>query len=101
MQLAFPRGKYVEKIVRDAQGRLVRATFCVYECEGRIKARLVDAIFIEENLQLSGETLKLAVFAKNLNTEYKKVLNKRVSSPYFSLNQLYFLGSKPRAPSRK
>lgn len=99
MQLAHPRGNLIEKIVHDGQGRLVRATFCVYEDNGRIKARLIQAILIEEVPAIQNKILSLA----NLNP--KKVIHSeivyqsRIISPYFNNNLLYFSGSKPRAPT--
>ena len=64
MQLIPTKSSFIEKIIRDQSGQLVRATFCVYECGGRIKARLVSATVIEENQTLENKTLFLSGFVK-------------------------------------
>ncbi len=98
-QLTTPRGKFIEKIVRDANGRLVRATFCVYENGGRIKARLVSSVVIETDVFTSNfvptlcGTIQKNIFSTKISSE------SQISSPYFDLNLLYSSGSKPRAPT--
>ncbi|MFA5888811.1 MAG: hypothetical protein WCW47_00505 [Candidatus Paceibacterota bacterium] len=96
-QLTKPIGEYVERIVRDKNGQLVRATFCVYECDGHIKARLINAEIINEYLQKT-EILKLGGLTAKWVRNYVEYVGATIS-PYFSLNTLYFSGSKPRAPT--
>ncbi len=91
-------GGFVEKIIRDKEGRLVRATFSVYENGGRIKARLVEYVYLT-NGTISGNVLALGGLTspkvKNQNFSFDKT----VKSPYFNKESLYFSGSKPRAPT--
>ncbi len=96
-QLTRPIGEYVEKIIRDKNGQLVRATFCVYECDGHIKARLITAEIIKEVLS-NKKTVSLPGFVKEELQNFVEYIGATVS-PYFSLNTLYFFGSKPRAPT--
>ena len=46
MQIVNSKVNIIEKVLRDKQGRLVRARFQVYEIAGRIKARLLDFTYI-------------------------------------------------------
>ena|ERR1700733_7437109 len=95
MQIVSHKGNIVEKILRDKQGRLVRARFYVYENAGRIKARLLEATVIAE---LVGKTLSL--FAPTQKNSGQKIFfSKSFVSPYFTKNVLTFLGNKPRAPT--
>ncbi len=96
MQIIQSKTNFVEKVLRDKEGRLVRATFCVYENGGRIKARLVDFKYIGE---LAGKIFSLVSSNKNFNSVTETYYNKPVSSPYFNKQTLYFSGSKPRAPT--
>ena len=90
-----PIGSFVQRIIRDKNGQLVRATFCVYECSGHIKARLITAELIQEVLPYK----KIFALAGFVQKEFRNwILNVgKVVSPYFSLNTLFFSGSKPRA----
>lgn len=98
MLLTTPRGKFVEKIVRDASGRLVRASFCVYENEGHIKARLLNVVYLKCG-ELANKIFKLGT-SKNSQSEEKNISYRtKIVSPYYDFNTLYFFGSKPRAPS--
>ena|SRR3989338_3645589 len=94
MQIVRSKNQFVEKILRDKQGRLVRARFCVYENAGRIKARLLEATVINE---LVGQVLSLFSPVKKSSQEIS--FSKSIVSPYFSKNVLNFLGNKPRAPA--
>jgi hypothetical protein len=96
-QLIKPIGNYVEKILRDKNGQLVRATFCVYECAGSIKARLIKAELIDEVLSNKKVAVLTGFVKKELHDFVQHIGN--IVSPYFSLNTLYFSGSKPRAPT--
>ncbi len=99
MQLTPSKGNFIEKILRDSSGRLVRATFCVYQCGGRMKARLVGAVEIQEGLNIENKIYALS----GLNTEksiYTTLcFDRNIVSPYFVSNILYSSGSKPRAPT--
>ena len=99
MQITQSKNQFVEKVLRDKEGRLVRATFCVYENGGRVKARLVSVVYFAE------KALRSAVFAlsgfvhKKVSPvlNFKKLLRRRLRS--LTINVLYQNGSKPRAPS--
>ena len=96
-QLTKPLGSYIERIIRDKNGQLVRATFCVYECSGRIKARLINIELIQE-VFVNKNVAVLTGFVKSELQNFVEYVS-NVASPYFSLNTLYFSGSKPRAPT--
>ena len=100
MQLTPTKGNYIEKIVRDAHGRLVRATFYVYENNGRVKARLIDAVLIEESFALSNKVYGLCGDISQKFYTSRLIFQKKIVSPYFNNNLLFSLGSKPRAPTK-
>ena len=100
MQIVSSKQNIIEKIIRDKEGRLVRATFCVYENGGRIKAKLVDYVYITAGaicgkvLSLGGNMSRTVLDTKSLS------FNSKIVSPFFSLDSLlYSTGSKPRAPT--
>ena len=88
---------FIEKILRDKEGRLVRATFCVYESAGRIKARLIDVVYLEEK-SISGKVISLVGLVRKVSSPRQRLGHKLVS-PYLTFEILYFGGSKPRAPT--
>ena len=90
------KANFIERIIYDKNGRLVRATFCVYQRDGRIKARIVDLSYIN---QITGKILTLPGLFKKIKSSKKTGGSKSTASPYFSFNLLSFLGSKPRAPT--
>ena len=101
MQIIKSKQNIIEKILRDKEGRLVRARFVVYENGGRIKARLVQVVYIEKKA-ITGKVLILPSLMSR--TVLDTVLGHRMSklvvtSPYFNKLNLYFNGSKPRAPT--
>jgi hypothetical protein len=99
MQLTPSRQQTVEKILRDKNGRLVRATFSVYENAGRVKARLISAVVLKENTTLENKIFSLpGLEKKGSDPIFKYVKIKMGSDPFFS-NLLYTSGSKPRAPT--
>jgi len=98
-ELTSPRGKFIEKILRDENGHLVRATFCIYEEAGRIKARLLHAVIIADESIIKNSTLSLPGFSKKDTFSCVAVCNS-ITSPYISSSLLYFSGSKPRAPTQ-
>ncbi len=89
----------MEKILRDNQGRLVCAKFCVYENGGRIKARLIDFKYLDEPTQIKGKVFSL-IGNISLKTFNSQILYKKSYVPlYFTFETLNFIGSKPRAPT--
>ena len=89
---------YIEKILRDKEGRLVRAKFSIYESEGRIKARLVDFVYLTEKV-VSKTVYFLSGFSKTKATPMSDIGDKLISSPFITSEILYSTGSKPRAPT--
>ena len=98
MQLAHVKGNTIEKILRDKEGRLVRATFYVYENAGRVKARLVDFVYLSEET-LKSTKIFLAGFLKTQVSKLQNVINKLNISSFINREILFFSGSKPRAPT--
>ncbi|KKR45455.1 MAG: hypothetical protein UT81_C0013G0020 [Parcubacteria group bacterium GW2011_GWA2_40_14] len=100
MQIVQTKSHIVEKTLRDKEGRLIRARFCVYESAGRIKARLVEVAYLPEKAhQIT--LFALSGFSKKETWTRSVQVGKKVVSPYFKSNSLYFSGSKPRAPTSK
>jgi len=99
MQITRPRGEYIEKIVRDGNGRLVRLSFCVYENGGHVRARLLNATYLAENQKIENKTLTLGGLTKTKTFPAEILRGEKITSPYFNSNLLNFLGSKPRAPT--
>ena len=98
MQIIQSKSSLVEKILRDKEGRLVRAVFCVYENDGRIKARLVDFVYITEKV-LKNTVFALSGFTKSKFSQRCHLREGVIISPYFVSDILYSSGSKPRAPT--
>jgi hypothetical protein len=99
-QITPAKSNTIEKIVRDADGRLLRATFCVYENGGRIKARIISAVYLEEKLPSENETTYLTCqISKILRSSGTSFMKGGITSPYLDFNILYSSGSKPRAPT--
>ena len=98
-QIQCSQSNFIEKVMRDGNGRLVRATFCVYEVAGRLKARLVDYVYIGE---ISGSKQATAIAGRICENTYSELVSyfNDFVSPYFDLNNLYLSGSKPRAPTK-
>jgi|SRR3989344_4944713 len=95
MQIVAHKGNIVEKVLRDKEGRLVRAKFYVYESAGRIRARLLEAVIIPE---LIGNKLSISSPMSDIGVKMSKCLFDTIS-PYFTKDVLNFLGNKPRAPT--
>lgn len=98
MQITPSRSHTIEKILRDKNGQLIRATFRVYEDAGRIKARLLSAVVLEEAPALENKIFALPGFVSETASQYIELIQSVIVSPYFS-NILYSSGSKPRAPT--
>ena len=98
MQIVQSKSSLIEKIIRDKDGRLVRATFCIYENAGRMKARLVDFVYLNEKI-ITKVLQTLPGFLKKKLFTRVTLVNNLVSSPYFVNEILNWSGSKPRAPT--
>jgi len=100
MQLSLSRSNLIEKILCDKNGRLVRATFCVYECGGRMKAKLVDVVYLDQNVTIENKIPILSGFCGVKSFGAEIIFEKGIVSPYTDFNLLYSSGSKPRAPTQ-
>ena len=98
-QNALTKGNFIEKIVRNQDGRLVRATFCLYEYNGRLKARVVSFVYLEEKAEIAQNHLVLCGLCVENTFNTAISFERPVASPYFNKNILYSSGSKPRAPT--
>lgn len=98
-QIVSSKTEYVEKILNDKNGRLVRATFCIYEIGGRVKARLVNIEYLEENAVTENKAARISGSVVRNDFECELRFGCPIVSPYFVSNILYFSGSKPRAPA--
>ncbi len=88
----------VEKVLRDKEGKLIRARFFVYLEGSRVKARLLDFVYLTEQLLLKGRDLLLSIVSKTETTIFNFVKTLFVSKKY-KLATVYALGSKPRGPN--
>lgn len=95
--LTTPRAQLIEKLITSPEGIVFKAIFLVYEEEGRIKARLVRAVPVSK--KQSAIIFALAGESSNISRAeiISDATHTQIVSPYASL--LYFVGSKPRAPS--
>jgi hypothetical protein len=98
MKITNSQNQIFERVFRDKSGKLIRATFAVYENGGRIKARLLHFVYIE-TLALAGKVLALAGKIKNAISNFEKKVKFLINPPKFSLEKIEVLGSKPRAPT--
>ncbi len=98
MQLVQSKSNIIEKVLRDKEGRLVRARFHVYEVAGRIKARLIDFVYIDTK-ELACKIFSLFGLSSTNVSPTSNVGEKVVVCPFFTFQTLYFSGSKPRAPT--
>lgn len=99
MNLIQSKSNIVEKVLRDKEGKLIRARFFVYENGGRIKARLLDFVYLTEQVLLSSANFLLSSLSKTKSIVTKFSSVKTYTSPFTILNTIYFSGSKPRAPT--
>lgn len=99
MQVIKSQGNIVEKVLRDREGKIIRARFFVYENGGRIKARLLDFVYLAEQVLIQSANFLLSTVSKTktLITKFSSV--KVFTTPFTILNTIYFSGSKPRAPT--
>jgi len=99
MQITQSKQNIVEKILRDREGKLVRARFYVYERNGRIKAQLLDFVYVAEQVLLNSAIFALQGIKevrRNLSDFSKKIVSNSLN---FKKEVLNFTGSKPRAPT--
>lgn len=99
MQITQSKGNIVEKVIRDKDGKLIRARFFVFESHGRIKARLVDFVYVAEQALIGCANFLLSVAIKTKQILIKNYIGISYVSPYVVLNNFYFSGTKPRAPT--
>lgn len=99
MQVIKSQGNIVEKVLRDKEGKLIRARFFVYENGGRIKARLLDFVYLTEQILLKGKELLLSIFKKDKLETAFKFFAFSLKTKNYRLATVYSLGSKPRAPT--
>ncbi len=98
MQIVRSQNNIFEKVLRDKEGRLIRARFSVYETAGKIKAKLIDWEYIDIKA-LVGKVLSLTGFIAGKKTEYIPEQRKPILSPFFAKDFLYVAGTKARAPT--
>src|SRR5690242_13543700 len=82
-----------EKVFLDKEGRLVRATFEVYEINGTLKARLLNFVY-ETVAAISGQVLKLSNFVKSEISKLSFILKVLFNPSLYSLVTIYSTGSK-------
>lgn len=97
MQITRSQSNIVEKVLRDKEGRLVRARFQVYEVAGRIKARLLDFVYLDIK-ELAGKVLSLASKIKEAFSQFT-FPHKTLVPVFVKTETLDINGSKPRAPT--
>jgi len=97
-QVTKSQGNIVEKVLRDKEGKLIRARFFVYLEGSRVKARLLDFVYLTEQILLKGKELLLSI-ASNTETAVSNFLKTLYTSKKYKLATVYVLGSKPRGPN--
>lgn len=98
MQVIKSQSNIVERVLRDKEGKLIRARFFVYENGGRIKARLLDFVYLADQLLLKGKELLLSIVSKT-STTVSNFFVLRVTTRNYKLATVYAIGSKPRGPN--
>ena len=101
MQIIQSKGNIVEKVIRNKDGKLIRARFFVFESNGRMKARLIDFIYITAGA-ISGSVSNLYISLRNsVKSLFEILVFKLIDFKLFNylLGTIYCLGSKPRAPT--
>lgn len=90
--------QYFQKVFRDKDGRLIRATFEVYENAGRIKARLVNFVYLTAGA-ISGKVSAILGYVSKKVMGSFSVLTFELPAFIIGLSSIFSLGSKPRAPT--
>lgn len=98
MKIINSQNQIVEKVFRDKNGKLIRATFAIYENAGRVKARLIKFVYIE-TLALAGKVLSLFGNIKNKFKNFEKSVSFLINIPKLKFERILINGSKPRAPT--
>jgi hypothetical protein len=93
MQIVKSQSHIAERVLRDKEGKLVRARFYIYENAGRVKARLIDIVYIAENV-----ILKISGFVKKVSEKFSSISIQN-QTPVLVPQTIYSSGSKPRAPT--
>ena len=99
MQVIKSQSNIVEKVLRDKEGKLIRARFFVYENGGRIKARLLDFVYLAEQTLLNSANFLLSTLSKTKTIVTKFSSVKTYTTPFSILDIISISGSKPRAPT--
>ena len=99
MQIAKSQSNIVEKVLRDKEGKLIRARFFVYENGGRIKARLLDFVYLAEQTLIQSANFLLSSLSKTKTIVTKFSSVKNYTTPFFFFFIISISGSKPRAPT--
>lgn len=97
-QIIQSNSNIVEKVLRDKDGKLIRARFFVYENNGRIKARLLDFVYLADQILLTGNQILLSIASK-AKFIFSKIFSILLSPNHYQLATVFSLGSKPRAPT--
>jgi hypothetical protein len=98
MQIVRSQNNIFEKVLRDKEGRLIRARFEVYEIAGKIKAKLLDWEYFDIKT-LAGKVLSLAGFIAEKKSEFVPKSENPIASSFFVKDFLYIAGTKARAPT--
>lgn len=101
MQITPSKGNIVEKVMRDKQGRLVRAKFFIYESAGRIKARLIDFTYVVEMVSIAAAQAFLPFYNKIKSDLVNFFAKKELAFVPVKTDDIDYSGSKPRAPTFK
>jgi hypothetical protein len=99
--LIAPRTKFVEKIITSPEGVDFKVLFLVYEEAGRLKAKVISAVPVNESSVKTETILALPTstqFKKAIDSVIQEVSEKIIPSPYNSI--LYFNCTIPRAPAK-
>lgn len=97
-QIIHSKGNIVEKVLRDKEGKLIRARFFVYLEGSRVKARLLDFVYLTEQLLLKGKELLLSI-AKTIENSVLAFFEFSFTTSHYKLATIFSIGSKPRAPT--
>lgn len=97
-QIIHSQGSIIEKTIKDSEGKLICARFFVYIQNGRIRARLLSFIYLKDQALLKSRVFFLSISSDVLSTIFS-TLNLALYSINYCFTTVFFLGSKPRAPT--